>query len=516
MNIFYEEYEVIDPQLQKAAGLLRKGESYQARVILATFLKAYPENEQAWHMLRNVLEDQEQTVSAMQKLLQDDPKNTQAISWLAKLSTPMLETNSEQGGHTSPEKADSIVFQGESLQSAKQADLKGISWLSDLSTPMTEQTLRQALVPIEDVGTSSMLSKMIKRRTILITGNLSSLASAIAVEFLTERDKVVLASDDVENLGMGLEKAILHTCNPADSVFRDVLSSNKFDVIIYIATREEQLLNVSNYNTGQALDGLRNALELSKNVERFLYISSTEVYGKDEDTLKYFEPHPVTINRNTLLAGEQYCNFYRQNYGLNTIVVRVPYIYGPGEKGTLLYRIVDACLGRRVIEIPTGEETICNFLHAEDVAEFIKRVLDEAYRSRIPVIDLSSADNLTFGKLIQMLEPDFPALKPKFDETFFIFTQPVEIAAAWSEFDWVARRELRVELPKMIAAILEVAVPRKSIFDKVKTAFAKYQNRSILKWVELILGAVVMQFLVEVTGTLLQFKIVDSPARTAI
>ncbi|MBM3145575.1 MAG: NAD-dependent epimerase/dehydratase family protein [Chloroflexi bacterium] len=517
MSIFYEQDEITEPQLQKAAKLLRKGDLSEAKIILATFLKAYPEDRQAWHMLRGALEGQEQQVNEMQKLLQSDPKHPRALSWLARISTPMLEIETDQREFITTEKADRLIFQDETLESIEQprvspfepSDLQDITWLSDLSTPAATPSPRREITQVENVGTSSLLSRIVKRKTILITGNLSSMAGAIAKEFLRERDKVILASDEIEDLDLGLEKAILHSYNPADVVFRDVLSAYRFDVIIYLSTREEQLLDGVNLNTGRTLDGLRNALEMGKNAKRFVYISSTEVYGKEEGELKFAQPHPATINRNTLLAGEQYCNFYRQKYGLNTIIVRVPYIYGPNEKGTLLYRIIDDCLEGRKVELPVGEETLCNFLHAEDVAEFVYRALDESYRSRVPVVDLSSADNLTFRQLIQLLERNFTGIKTGFDESYYVYTRPVEISTARNEFDWVAERRIQTELPRMIASILDVTVPEKSMFQKARDFLGKYQARGILKWVELILGAVLMQVLVEVTSTLLQFKIVD-------
>jgi len=489
------EYGKTDLQLQEAVELVRIGDLTEAKKILGNFLKNYPEESQAWLLLINVLEGQEDTISEMQKLLQEDPESQQAIAWLSSLSAPTLEPSSEQRGTAFSAKTDNIIFQGDSQEHINEN-------LGFADPIMLDDA-------IENVGTSSLLSRLIKRRTILITGDLSSLTSAIANEFIIEGDKVVIVGDNVDKLALGLEKATLHSYNPSDSVFRDVLSSYKFDMVIFISTREDQLLNTGNINTGRTLDELRNTLELSKSVIRFIYISSTEVYGKNEDMLKFVKPHPVTVNRNTLLAGEQYCNFYRQNYGLNTLILRVPFIYGPDEKSTLLQSILNDCIHQKNIELPAGEDTIINFLHAEDVADFIKRVLDEGHRSRTPVIDLSSADNLTFRELVELLEFDFPGINTKFNETHTIFTQPVEISGARSEFDWIVQHKFSEELPKMIESIIDVDVPKISIFENVKVALSQYQTLGILKWVELTFGAALMQYLVEVTGTLLQFKVID-------
>ena len=172
---------------------------------------------------------------------------------------------------------------------------------------------------------------------ILITGNLQSLAATLAKEFSREGNKIVLATERIEQLEIHAKNVILHSINPADKIFRDIMSSYNFDVAIYLATREEQLEGQS-FNTGQQLDGLKSTLELCNkdNVERFFYISSTEVYGKMSDVDESTVPQPNSVNGHTILLGEQICNIYHQTVDLKTTIVRVPLVFGPYEKNTFL------------------------------------------------------------------------------------------------------------------------------------------------------------------------------------
>ena len=75
---------------------------------------------------------------------------------------------------------------------------------------------------------------------ILITGNLSSLAVPLAKELIKEKNKVILASLSAGKLNIKLSNVILHSINPSERIFRDVLASYKFDVVVYLSTREEQ------------------------------------------------------------------------------------------------------------------------------------------------------------------------------------------------------------------------------------------------------------------------------------
>lgn len=82
--------------------------------------------------------------------------------------------------------------------------------------------------------------------------------------------------------------------------------------------------------------GTLNVLEASRraNCKRFLYCSSSEVYGNssserlDEDTAPL---RPTTVYGASKLAGECYARAYFETYGMNTMIVRPFNAYGPRE-----------------------------------------------------------------------------------------------------------------------------------------------------------------------------------------
>lgn len=87
--------------------------------------------------------------------------------------------------------------------------------------------------------------------------------------------------------------------------------------------------------------GTLNVLEAarSQGVRRFLYCSSSEVYGNSSDGLLSEDStpcRPVTVYGAAKLAGELYTEAYRQTYGLQTMIVRPFNAYGPRapERGT--------------------------------------------------------------------------------------------------------------------------------------------------------------------------------------
>jgi UDP-glucose 4-epimerase len=71
-----------------------------------------------------------------------------------------------------------------------------------------------------------------------------------------------------------------------------------------------------------------------RRVSRFLYCSSSEVYGNGRDSLLNEDTtvcEPVTVYGAAKLAGELYTKAYFRTYGLPTLVVRPFNAYGPRE-----------------------------------------------------------------------------------------------------------------------------------------------------------------------------------------
>ncbi len=344
---------------------------------------------------------------------------------------------------------------------------------------------------------------------ILITGNLASLATTLAKGLVKRKNRVVLASDDAEKFGIKFKGTIVHSTNPTGNVFQDAMSSYRFDVVVFISTREEQLYEQDDPTTGSQLDGLRNTLGLCKhgNVKHFFYISSTEVYGNMEDRSENIEPVPASINGQTLLTGEYYCKFHQHEFGSNVTILRVPYIYGPDEKAGLLYNLIQKCKNQNDVVIPGSADTDCSFLHVDDVADFLKRATDEEYSSESLVVNLSSSATVTNLRISELLNKYFPNVIFNFDDGDRTFTRSAEVSTAKKVFDWVDVHDLSTELDKYLDLIDGASTPTRVGLREKISKLSRFTE--LLKWVELILGALLTQFLSQLTGTLIQYKYVD-------
>ncbi len=343
---------------------------------------------------------------------------------------------------------------------------------------------------------------------ILITGNIHSFAPMLARELAKEKHKIVLAGEHAKDLEIDQKNLIFHSMNPAEALFRDTLSSYKFDFVIYVPTREEDLSS-DNEHVGQQLDGLRNTLELSakEKVRRFFYLSSTEIYGHMLDSSENAEPEPSSLNGHTLLTGEQYCLIYYNKFDLNLTIIRLPFVYAPGSDYGLLHRVVKDCINGNRVVLPADEKSQGSFLHVEDVADFVKRVMEEERGRESQVINLSTAHPISYMALAEQLKRYFPKVEFVFDDENQLLTRPVTIGIAQRVFDWVDLHDLVTELGDYVEKLQGPAAAAPLSWRGFWRQLARYTD--ILKWVELILGAALTQYLTQLTGTLIQYKYID-------
>lgn len=344
---------------------------------------------------------------------------------------------------------------------------------------------------------------------ILITGNLSSLATNFVKELIKQKHHLVLASDDADQLGAQPNGVIVRSINPAGDLFRDAMSSYGFNVVIFISTREEHLHEGNAINTGHQLDGLWNTLELCKNkkLKHFFYISSTEVYGNLDDCSENATPQPSSLNGHTLATGEQYCQIYHEKYDLNLTIVRLPNIYGPGEKGGLIYHLLETCNHNRNVTLPARDDNSVSLLHVLDVTDFIIRAIDEEYTRDALVVNLSSSHPIPYSALAHLLEIHYPKVTFHFTDENQVQTKPAKVFVARTIYDWTDSYTFENELEGLVTLIRSDTSPTEPVNYGIPQRLTNYP--SLLRWIELIGGAALTQFLSQLTGTLIQFKYID-------
>jgi len=136
------------------------------------------------------------------------------------------------------------------------------------------------------------------------------------------------------------------------------------------------------------VDGLRNVLAaLPADTGRFIYISSTGVYGQTEGAWVDEESpcEPTRSGGRACLAAEQLLAGHR--FGRNAVILRLAGIYGPGR----LPSLDDVRAGRPIAASASG---YVNLIHVDDAAAVVLAAA-RYVRPAAPVGDHADADRPT-------------------------------------------------------------------------------------------------------------------------
>ena len=201
---------------------------------------------------------------------------------------------------------------------------------------------------IEDFGAKDFVT-ILKDKTVLITGASGMIGSYLCYTILKSNElyntntKIIATVRNIEKLD-----DIIKNNDNVKVVIQDV--TNPFDIednidyIIHSASPASPKIMKSKpveTNLANTL-GTINTLKLAKekNTKGYLFVSSREIYGEPNEGQTYFyEDGPLgqvnpLIPRNGYAEGkkaaENLCVSYKEEYGLNTKVVRPAHTYGPG------------------------------------------------------------------------------------------------------------------------------------------------------------------------------------------
>jgi len=228
------------------------------------------------------------------------------------------------------------------------------------------------------------LSSLQKQR-VLVTGGAGFIGSEL-VRHLAERGFHVCALDNLVNGRRENLEGV--PGNDVELVVSDVRDGKAMplllkgvDIVFHLAclgVRHSIHSPVENHEVNaSATLGLLNAAR-SNGVKRFVYVSSSEVYGTAR-TAPITEEHPtlpMTVYGASKLAGEAYARAFWQTYRYPTVVVRPFNAYGPrchheGDSGEVIPKFMLRCLaGKPMVIFGDGGQTR-DFTFVSDTARGI-------------------------------------------------------------------------------------------------------------------------------------------------
>jgi len=142
-------------------------------------------------------------------------------------------------------------------------------------------------------------------------------------------------------------------------------------------------LETHDVNVNGTLNILNEAVR--QGVERFLFASSTAVYG-EENSLPLEEScplKPISPYAASKAAAELYCGAFHRIYGLGTVILRYFNVYGPRQEhnpyGGVITKFLHNALSDKPLVVFGDGEQCRDFVHVDDVVEATLLALKSDY-----------------------------------------------------------------------------------------------------------------------------------------
>jgi nucleoside-diphosphate-sugar epimerase len=151
--------------------------------------------------------------------------------------------------------------------------------------------------------------------------------------------------------------------------------------------------------TQHLLEAVRDG---ARQLRRFLYISTSSVYGKFSSGDESLPTRPISPYGVTKLAGEHLCRAYADAYGLPLVTLRYFSVYGPRQRPDMgYYRFVKALLENEAIVVyGDGQQVRGNTYVSDCVSATLAAV--EACPGE--VYNIGGGETATVWDIVQKLE----------------------------------------------------------------------------------------------------------------
>jgi nucleoside-diphosphate-sugar epimerase len=341
----------------------------------------------------------------------------------------------------------------------------------------------------------------------LITGNLSILANPI-YEFLSGRKHHVVISGFPEQINMVLEKNNFQPF-PGDAASQSrFFDAHSFDVVIYIATREDLPFSPPGAFSPLERVGLEHVLTAADKagVARFIYISSLEIYGDAVETLELNPPFSDSFYGQILQNEEKMCEFISGNSSMRITILRPAFLYGNWSDDTFINRLIRQVERNKRANLYDHLLSPCHFLHIDDFLDFLGLVIENDDAGRFDRYNLSGED-VNFSFIQQMVGYAFPtAIISNSSDKTPSPARVMDCAKAKKNFTWQPQHNL---VQEMQIRFKEITVGKSGSGGGKWFTSLKNTITPLFVWGEVILGAFLMHFLTIWTDTLIEFKYID-------
>ena len=338
---------------------------------------------------------------------------------------------------------------------------------------------------------------------ILLTGILSPMVLGMVERLERDAHQVTLLGR-IDGSTPPQTGAVFHDMHPTSPDAQQVLQAGRFHAIAFFYAYQCEETQEYGSVQGSMLDALFHFqhLAVQYGVERFILVTDQRVFGAQQAALEHETPIPDTPTGILIKAAED-CLRYNETGSMQTLILRVTNIYFPGAEDAFFARAVTSTRNKQTLLIQGCEDTLCDFLHADDLALFISLALEKHLSG---VVHLAYDEGCSYADVFQRISPHLPALsiaytgKPSRRSV-------LKTGRAKKEADWVPRHHWAKELDEIFSK-REGNGPKRKPLLWLHTVARRLFGKA-LPLVELAAFGALAQWLTHLTNTYAMFRFVD-------
>jgi nucleoside-diphosphate-sugar epimerase len=151
--------------------------------------------------------------------------------------------------------------------------------------------------------------------------------------------------------------------------------------------------------------GTANLLDMCSNTEKFIYMSTSEVYGHQTEVpfVETMCPEPISPYAITKYAGELYCHMKQRIGGQTSVVMLRPFnTFGPYQSAkAVIPELIVNCLRGETINTTKGEQTR-EFNYVDNIIDGL--VLAASHPGRVEgVMNLAGGEEIAIRDLVKKI-----------------------------------------------------------------------------------------------------------------
>ncbi|MGK0136889.1 MAG: nucleoside-diphosphate-sugar epimerase [Algoriphagus sp.] len=265
--------------------------------------------------------------------------------------------------------------------------------------------------------------------------------------------------DSLQDQGHGIFKITSENGGVLDDKNYEQFLEKEIDVVVHLAGKTfvpeswEKPADYLNHN----VNGTINSLEFCRNTKSKLIYISSYMYGSP-DYLPIDEKHPIKVFNPYGLSkriAEEVCEFYRNNFGMNVVIMRPFNIYGLGQNlNFIIPFILDQLINGSEVKVKDLEPKR-DYLFIRDFIDSILSVSDEKVKTG--TFNIGSGVSYSVQEIIdeaqQILGTNFPISQTGERRENEVMDVVADISCLKQERNWTPKHSLKEGLAACIDSL---------------------------------------------------------------